>query len=112
MPVSIDESPRKRRPRKRTGNVDDDALLEKALAAIYDDADFDGHAGAASERRLVEPPRDLIGDDLAAPLVTSIVELLTTVAPVEWPIEHDHIVLLNASVLLAGRGQVESVWKR
>ena len=109
--VAMSESAFAQAARKSTGKADGDALLEKALAAIYD-ADFDGHADATGERRLVEPPRDLIGHRLAAPLVTSIVELLTTAAPAEWPIEHDHIVLLNASVLLSERSQVDSAWKR
>ena len=64
--VAMSESAFAQVARKSTGKADGDALLEKALAAIYD-ADFDGHADTAGERRLVEPPRDLIGHWLALP---------------------------------------------
>ena len=43
--------------------------------------------------------------------MASLAELLAT-APTGWPIEHDHMVLLNASVLLPERKQVTAVWKR
>ncbi len=91
--------------RKAVGN--DDAvqnILEQSLSAAYSNGDSGG------AQRLVEPPRDLVGDPLARPLVTTLVELLTQRAPAGWPVEHDHMVLLNASVLLEKK-RLAAVWK-
>ena len=63
-------------------------------------------------RRLIEPPRDLVGEELAAPLVDSVIDLLARATPDQWPLEHDHMVLLNASVLLGAPKQVEARWDR
>ena len=90
------------RARKSVGHAAAERALLEAVSAAYD--------GDESERRLVEPPRELVGDALAEPLVASLAELLAT-APTGWPIEHDHMVLLNASVLLPERKQVTAVWK-
>ena len=46
---------------------------------------------------------------MAAPLVDSVIDLLARATPDQWPLEHDHMVLLNASVLL---GAPEAGWKR
>lgn len=83
-------------------------LLHQALDSAWEKT-------AAGERRPVDPPRDLIGDPLLAePLVATLVDLLAEHAPAGtgWPIEHDHVVLLNASVLLADGKQVEKAWQR
>lgn len=82
-------------------------LLSKALDATGADA-------AAGDRRLVEPPRELVGEPLADALVATLVELLAEHTPeaAGWPIEHDHMVLLNASVLLADRKQVAKLLQR
>ena len=56
------------------------------------------------------PPAALVGDGLAEPLLTSVADLLCS-APAPWPVEHDHLVLLYASVLLPGRKQVAAAWK-
>ncbi len=82
------------------------AVLERAVTAAC------GSDGAAADApRLVEPPRDLVGDALAGPLVATLVDLLARRAPAAWPIEHDHMVLLNASVLLPERKQLSAAWK-
>ncbi len=82
------------------------AVLEQAVTAAC------GSDGAAADApRLVEPPRDLVGDTLAGPLVATLVDLLARRAPAAWPIEHDHMVLLNASVLLPERKQLSAAWK-
>ena len=70
-----------------------------------------GDGSAADAPRLVEPPRDLVGDPLARPLVATLVDLLARRAPAGWPIEHDHMVLLNASVLLPERKQLAAAWR-
>ena len=87
-------------------------LLGKGL-----DSAFDGRAAAGLPAdpagvRPIEPPRDLVGEDLASPLVEALIDLLAQAASDEWPIEHDHIVLLNASVLLGARKAAEAAWKR
>lgn len=89
----------------------DEAAARKLLNKASDAADADTAAG---DRRLVEPPRDLVGAALAEPLVTTLVDLLAEHTPARagWPIEHDHMVLLNASVLLADEKQVAKVWRR
>ena len=56
--------------------------------------------------------RDLVGEELAAPLVDSVIDLLARATPNQWPLEHDHMVLLNASVLLGASKQVEARWDR
>ena len=82
------------------------AVLERAVTAACDSA---GTAGEAP--RLVEPPRDLVGDALAGPLVATLVDLLAERGAAEWPLEHDHMVLLNASVLLPERKQLAAAWR-
>ena len=86
--------------------------MEKGLDAAFDDAVDSGGVVDATVRRLVDPPRDLVGDALAAPLVDSIIDLLEKTAPNQWPLEHDHMVLLNASVLLDAPKQVQKSWER
>lgn len=81
-------------------------ILERAVTAAC------GSAGPDTEApQLVEPPRDLVGDPLARPLVATLVDLLARRAPAGWPIEHDHMVLLNASVLLPERKQLAAAWR-
>ena len=87
-------------------------LLKKALDDAFDQAVGTGGAVGASVRRSIEPPRDLVGEALAAPLVDSIVDLLEKATSDQWPLEHDHMVLLNASVLLGTPKQVEARWGR
>lgn len=79
-------------------------LLLDAVAAAYD------HGAAPGEPRLPAPPPALVGDRLAEPLVTSAADLLCS-APAPWPVDHDHLVLLCASVLLPERKQVAAAWK-
>ena len=86
--------------------------MEKGLDAAFDDAVDSGGVVDATVRRLVDPPRDLVGDALAAPLVDSIIDLLEKTTPNQWPLEHDHMVLLNASVLLDAPKQVQKSWER
>ncbi|MYH29823.1 MAG: hypothetical protein F4137_13440 [Acidobacteria bacterium] len=87
-------------------------LLKNALEVAFGEPiDTGGPAGTAV-RRLIEPPRDLVGEDLAAPLVDSVIDLLARATPGRWPLEHDHMVLLNASVLLGAPKQVEARWDR
>ncbi|MXY55587.1 MAG: hypothetical protein F4Y41_04185 [Gammaproteobacteria bacterium] len=61
---------------------------------------------------MIEPPLELVGDPLAEPLIESFVDLLATKAATDWPVEHDHMVLFNASVLLLERKQVTVLWSR
>ena len=99
--------------RKRMGDADvNRVLLEKAMAIAFDDGDLDSDRVAESEQHLIEPPRDLVGDLLAEPLIASFVDLLATKAAADWPVEHDHMVLLNASVLLPERKDVTVLWSR
>ena len=99
--------------RKRTGDAAvNRVLLEKAISIAFDDGGLDAERVAESEQRLIEPPRDLVGDLLAEPLIASFVDLLATKAAADWPVEHDHMVLLNASVLLPERKQVTALWSR
>ena len=88
------------------------ALLKIALAVAFDEAVDTGGAVGAPVRRLIEPPRDLVGEELAAPLVDSVIDLLARATPDQWPLEHDHMVLLNASVLLGAPKQVDARWDR
>ena len=87
-------------------------LLKNALDVAFDEAVDTGGAAGPPVRRLIEPPRDLVGEELAAPLVDSVIDLLARAAPDQWPLEHDHMVLLNASVLLGAPKQVEARWDR
>lgn len=87
-------------------------LLKKALDDAFEQAVDTGGTVGAPARRSIEPPRDLVGETLAAPLVDSIVDLLEKATPDQWPLEHDHMVLLNASVLLGTPKQVEARWGR
>ena len=97
--------------RKRIGDVAvTRELLRRAMSIAFDERGIDSDRIAESEQRLIEPPRDLVGDLLAEPLVTSFVDLLSTKAAADWPVEHDHMVLLNASVLLPERKQVVALW--
>lgn len=99
---------------RKNGGGEDAAsdLLKNALDVAFDEAvDTAGTVGAPV-RRLIEPPRDLVGEELAAPLVDSVIDLLARATPEQWPLEHDHMVLLNASVLLATPKQVEARWGR
>ena len=65
--------------RKRTGDAAvNRVLLEKALSIAFDDGGLDAGRVAESEQHLIEPPRDLVGDLLAEPLIASFVDLLAT----------------------------------
>ena len=89
--------------------LDDDEeaerILKRAVAAAYETG------GGPEERDPAAPPPALVGDALAEPLLTSVADLLCA-APAPWPVEHDHLVLLYASVLLPERKQVAAAWKR
>ena len=99
--------------RKRMGDAGvKRALLEKAMPIAFDDSGLDFGRVAESEQYLIEPPRDLVGDPLAEPLIASFVDLLAAKAAADWPVEHDHMVLFNASVLLPERKQVTALWSR
>ena len=87
-------------------------LLKKALDDAFDQAVGTGGSAGAPVPRPIEPPRDLVGEALAAPLVDSIIDMLEKATPDQWPLEHDHMVLLNASVLLGTPKQVEARWGR
>ncbi len=87
-------------------------LLEKAMSIAFDDGGLDADRAAETEPHLIEPPRDLVGDPMAGPLLSSFVDLLATKAVADWPVEHDHMVLLNASVLLPESRQVTVLWSR
>ncbi len=97
--------------RKRIGDAGvNRVLLEKAMPVALDDGGLESDRVAESEQDLIEPPRDLVGDPLAEPLIASFVDLLATKAAADWPVEHDHMVLFNASVLLPERKQVAALW--
>ena len=87
-------------------------LLKEALDVAFDDPVDTGGVDGAPVRRLIEPPRDLVGEELAAPFVDSVIDLLARATPDRWPLEHDHMVLLNASVLLGAPKQVGAPWDR
>ena len=109
----IEDSAFARAARKRIGDADGNrVLLERAMPVAFDDGGRGSGRVAESEQRLIEPPRDLIGDPLAEPLMASFVDLLAAKAAADWPVEHDHMVLLNASVLLPERKQVTALWSR
>lgn len=99
---------------RKNGGGEDAAsdLLKNALDVAFDEAVDTAGAVGAPVRRLIEPPRDLVGEELAAPLVDSVIDLLARATPEQWPLEHDHMVLLNASVLLGTPKQVEARWGR
>ena len=92
---------------RANGALDDEEterILARALDAAYEDGgDREGPGPAA-------PPPALVGDGLAEPLLTSVADMLCS-APAPWPVEHDHLVLLYASVLLPGRKQVAAAWR-
>ena len=99
--------------RKRIGDAGvNRVLLEKAMPIAFDNDGLDSDRVAENERHLIEPPRDLVGDPLAEPLIESCVDLLATKAAADWPVEHDHMVLFNASMLLPERKQVTALWSR
>ena len=83
---------------------DAERLLQDAVAAAY------GDGAEPPGPSLPAPPPALVGDRLAEPLVTSVADLLCS-APAPWPIDHDHVVLLCASVLLPERRHVAAAWK-
>ena len=87
-------------------------LLKNALDVAFDEVVDTGGGVGAPVRRLIEPPRDLVGEELAASLVDSVIDLLSRATPDQWPLEHDYMVLLNASVLLGAPKQVEARWDR
>ncbi len=67
--------------RKRIGDAGANrTLLEKAMSVAYDDGGLDSDRVAESEQHLIEPPRDLVGDLLAEPLMAAFVDLLATKA--------------------------------
>ena len=98
--------------RKDAGEGAAGALLKNALDVAFDEIVDTGGAVGAPVRRLIEPPRDLVGEELAVPLVDSVIDLLARATVDQWPLEHDHIVLLNASMLLGTPKQVEAHWAR
>ena len=98
--------------RKAGGEDAASELLKNALDVAFEEAVDTGGAAGAPVRRPIEPPRDLVGEALAAPLVDSVIDLLARATPEQWPLEHDHMVLLNASVLLGAPKQVEARWDR
>ena len=98
--------------RKRIGDAGVNRVLEKAMPVAFDDGGMESDRVADSEQYLIEPPRELVGDPLAEPLIESFVDLLATKAATDWPVEHDHMVLFNASVLLLERKQVTVLWSR
>ena len=99
--------------RKRIGDAGVTRVLsEKAMPIAFDDGGLESDRVAESDQYLIEPPRDLVGDPLAEPLIASFVDLLAKNAAADWPVEHDHMVLFNASVLLPERKQVTALWSR
>jgi len=99
--------------RKRIGDAGVNRVLsEKAMPIAFDDGGLESDRVAEREQYLIEPPRDLVGDPLAEPLMASFVDLLAKKAAADWPVEHDHMVLFNASVLLPERKQVTALWSR
>lgn len=110
---AIEASPLAAAAGKQTGDAGmNRALLEKALSMAFDDGASGAGRVGESEQHLIEPSRDLVGDPLAEPLLASFVDLLAAKAAADWPLEHDHMVLLNASVLLLETRQVNTLWSR
>ena len=98
---------------KQLGGVDAHrARLDKALTMVFAGGDRDGVSFATGERYLVDPLRVLVGDPLAEPLAASIADLMASEGPTGWQVDHDHLVLDNASVLLPDRKQVETLWSK
>lgn len=109
---------------KRLGDVEThQTRLERALARVYAEGDRagapdDGSAAAASGSAaaggggLVDPLRVLVGDPLAGPLAASVADLLVAKGSAERSVEHDHLVLDTASLLLPERKQVEALWSK
>ena len=98
---------------RRLGGVDAyRARLDKALTMVFAGGDRDGSSFATGERYLVDPLRVLVGDPLAEPLAASIADLMASEGPTGWQVDHDHLVLDNASVLLPDRKQVETLWSK
>ncbi len=87
-------------------------LLDKAMSVAFDHGDLNADSVADGEPHWIEPPGDLVGDPLAEPLLSSFVDLLATHAPADWPVEHDQMMLFNASVLLPERKQIAALWSR
>ena len=98
---------------KQLGDLDAHrARLDKALTRVFEGGDRGGNSFAAGERYLVDPLRVLVGDPLAEPLAASIAALMASEGPTGWQVDHDHLVLDNASVLLPDRRQVETLWSK
>ena len=98
---------------KQLGDVDAHrARLDKALTRVFDGGDRGGNSFVAGERYLVDPLRVLVGDPLAEPLAASIADLMASEGPTGWQVDHDHLVLDNASVLLPDRKRVETLWSK
>ena len=98
---------------KQLGGVDAHrARLDKALTMVFDGGDRGGVSFATGERYLVDPLRVLVGDPLAEPLAASIADLMASRGPTGWQVDHDHLVLDNASVLLPDRKRVETLWSK
>ena len=91
------------RAREALDDEEAERMLTRALDTAYEGGHGEGPGPAA-------PPAALVGDGLAEPLLTSVTDLLCS-APAPWPVEHDHLVLLYASVLLPERKQVAAAWK-
>ena len=89
--------------RQALGETTARRALWNTVTAVYDKE-------ASPPLRPAHPPYTLAGDVMADVLVTALVDLLT--ASRQWPIEHDHMVLLNASVLLTDQHRITAVWKR
>lgn len=98
--------------RKQLGDVAHRASLDKALTMVFKRGDRGGGSFDSGERYLVDPLRVLVGDPLAEPLAASIADLMASEGPTGWQVDHDHLVLDNASVLLPDRKQVETLWSK
>ena len=98
---------------KQLGDADTHgARLDGALTSVFHDGVRDGDSFVTGERYLVDPLRVLVGHPLAEPLAASIADLMVSEGPTDWPVDHDHLVLDNASVLLPDRKQVEALWSK
>jgi len=83
-----------------------DRVILETVSAIFAEA-----KDTTLNRDLFEPPLELVGDQLAEPLTASLADLLASTANT-WPIDHDHLMLLHASVLVPERKRVKALWKR
>ncbi|MEE2637600.1 MAG: hypothetical protein VYE68_10240 [Acidobacteriota bacterium] len=101
----ISDSPFGGEARTLLGRETDRAVLETVSAIFAEPKD------TTPDRGLVEPPRELVGDHLAEPLTASLADLLTS-TPDTFPVDHDHLMLLHASVLIPERKRVKALWKR